>query len=48
MQMLGKIHFLCMILSKSLADIGVTEMPLISLGVEALLVLGMAVSFACL
>ena len=48
MQMFGRIQVLCTILSKSLAEMGVTEMPLISFGDDALLVFGMAVSFACL
>ena len=46
--MCGRIHVLCTILSNSLAEMGVTEMPLMSLGDDALLVLGMAVSLACL
>jgi len=47
-QMLGKIHSLCTTLSKILADMGVTEIPRMSLVEDALLILGMAVSFACL
>lgn len=48
MQMLGSIHVLCTSLSKSLAEMGVTEMPLMSFGDDALLIFGRAVSFACL
>ena len=46
--MFGKIHALCTILSNSLAEIGVTEMPLMSFTDDALFVLGIAVNFACL
>lgn len=46
--MRGRIHVLWTILSNSLAEMGVTEMPLMSLGDDALFVLGIAVSFACL
>ena len=48
MQIFGRIHLLCTIFSKSLAEIGVTEMPRMSLDEEAFDVLGIAVSLAVL